>query len=52
MVPDDANINGNVHGGTILKLMEEAGAIAAARYCNNVTNNVRFFGQLLHSFEP
>lgn len=34
-LPDDANIYGNVHGGTILKLIEEAGAIIATRYCNN-----------------
>lgn len=33
-LPDDANIYGNVHGGTILKLIEEAGAILATRYCN------------------
>jgi len=33
-IPSDANIYGNVHGGTILKLMEEAGTIAATRYCN------------------
>ena len=32
--PDDANIAGNVHGGTILKLIEEAGLIIATRHCN------------------
>mmetsp|Transcript_17844 Transcript_17844/g.33289 ORF Transcript_17844/g.33289 Transcript_17844/m.33289 type:complete len:367 (+) Transcript_17844:127-1227(+) len=31
-LPDDANIAGNVHGGTTLKLMEEAGMIAATRH--------------------
>lgn len=32
LLPDDANPSGNVHGGTTLKLMEEAGMIAATRY--------------------
>jgi len=32
LLPDDANIAGNVHGGTTLKLMEEAGMIAATRF--------------------
>ncbi|XP_005994265.1 cytosolic acyl coenzyme A thioester hydrolase isoform X1 [Latimeria chalumnae] len=35
MRPDDANIIGNVHGGTILKLIEEAGAIISTRHCNS-----------------
>ena len=34
MLPDDANFAGNVHGGTILMLIEEAGGIVASRYCN------------------
>ena len=34
MHPDDANIAGNVHGGTTLKLIEEAGFIIATRHCN------------------
>ncbi|XP_072222309.1 cytosolic acyl coenzyme A thioester hydrolase isoform X2 [Leuresthes tenuis] len=34
MMPDDANIMGNVHGGTILKMIEEAGAIICTRHCN------------------
>lgn len=34
MMPDDANIAGNVHGGTILKMIEEAGVIIATRHCN------------------
>ncbi|XP_062889547.1 cytosolic acyl coenzyme A thioester hydrolase isoform X2 [Mobula hypostoma] len=33
--PDDANIAGNVHGGTILKMIEEAGAIISTRHCNS-----------------
>jgi len=34
MHPDDANIAGNVHGGTTLKLIEEGGFIIATRHCN------------------
>ncbi|XP_056102737.1 cytosolic acyl coenzyme A thioester hydrolase isoform X2 [Rhinichthys klamathensis goyatoka] len=34
MRPDDANIVGNVHGGTILKMIEEAGCIIGTRHCN------------------
>lgn len=34
MNQNDANIYGNVHGGTILQMIEEAGLIAATRYCN------------------
>ncbi|KAM4563140.1 cytosolic acyl coenzyme A thioester hydrolase isoform 1-T1 [Odontesthes bonariensis] len=34
MMPDDANIMGNVHGGTILKMIEEAGGIVCTRHCN------------------
>ncbi|XP_030041765.1 cytosolic acyl coenzyme A thioester hydrolase isoform X2 [Microcaecilia unicolor] len=35
MRPDDANIAGNVHGGTILKMIEEAGGIISTRHCNS-----------------
>ena len=34
MLPDDANPNSNVHGGTILKLIDQAGNIVATRHCN------------------
>lgn len=34
MLPDDTNSSGNVHGGTILKLIEHAGHIVANRHCN------------------
>ena len=34
MQPGDANIAGNVHGGSILKLIEEAGLIVSTRHCN------------------
>ena len=35
LLPDDANTAGNVHGGTTLKMMEEAGMIYATRYANH-----------------
>uniref|UniRef100_A0AAX7SRS8 HotDog ACOT-type domain-containing protein n=1 Tax=Astatotilapia calliptera TaxID=8154 RepID=A0AAX7SRS8_ASTCA len=34
MWPDDANVAGNVHGGNILKMIEEAGCIVGTRHCN------------------
>ncbi|XP_005733058.1 cytosolic acyl coenzyme A thioester hydrolase isoform X1 [Pundamilia nyererei] len=34
MRPDDANVAGNVHGGNILKMIEEAGCIVGTRHCN------------------
>ena len=33
MFPVDANMAGNVHGGTIMKLIDTAGGIAAHRHC-------------------
>jgi acyl-coenzyme A thioesterase 7 len=33
---NSANPAGNVHGGTILKMIDEAGRVAAMRHCNNV----------------
>lgn len=39
MLPDDTNPMGNVHGGTILKLIEKAGFIVSCRHCNNPSNN-------------
>jgi acyl-coenzyme A thioesterase 7 len=38
MLPDDANLAGNVHGGTILQLMEQAGMISATRHFNAPTS--------------
>lgn len=32
MTPEEANVYGNVHGGSILKYMDEAGAVAAWRH--------------------
>lgn len=34
MQPTDANLHGNVHGGNIMKLMDEAGASAAMRHAH------------------
>lgn len=45
MRPDDANVAGNVHGGTILKMIEEAGAIISTRHCNS-QNGVSACGPL------
>lgn len=39
MMPDNANARGNVHGGEVLKLMEEAGHIVATRHCNSVVDD-------------
>nr|WP_300093197.1 acyl-CoA thioesterase [Sedimentibacter sp.] len=35
MQPEHANIAGNVHGGEIMKLMDNAAGIAAARHCRS-----------------
>jgi len=35
MLPDDANVVGNVHGGTILSMIDQAGFVAATRHCNS-----------------
>ena len=34
MRPDDCNVMGSVHGGVILKMIEEAGNIIGTRHCN------------------
>ncbi len=57
MFPMDANIAGNVHGGTIMKLIDTAAGIAALRHCrtNVVTASIDqldfhepvFMGELL-----
>lgn len=39
MGPNDANIAGNVHGGTILQMIEEAGCIVSTRHCNKDATN-------------
>jgi acyl-coenzyme A thioesterase 7 len=53
LLPDDANPAGNVHGGTILRLMEEAGVICARRFMRSsgetsVAALVRFENMSFH----
>lgn len=51
MRPDDANVAGNVHGGTILKMIEEAGAIISTRHCNSQNGvSVREPSRSRHAF--
>jgi uncharacterized protein (TIGR00369 family) len=33
MMPQDANPSGNVHGGAVLRFIDEAAAVAACRHC-------------------
>lgn len=33
MMPQDANPFGNIHGGTVLKILDQAAAVAAMRHC-------------------
>ena len=42
MQPEDANVAGNVHGGTIMKLIDTAAGVVAVRHCrsNAVTASV------------
>ena len=35
MRPQDANLAGNVHGGVVMLLCDEAGALAAIRHCRS-----------------
>ena len=41
MLPDDTNPLGNVHGGTILKLIEQAGGIVSGRHCNSADGGTK-----------
>ncbi len=57
MLPEDTNPTGNVHGGTIMKLVDNAAAVVATRHCrkNVVTasldrmnfHNAVFLGDLV-----
>lgn len=42
MQPEDANVAGNVHGGTIMKLVDNGAGVVAVRHCrsNAVTASV------------
>ncbi|KAI3357293.1 hypothetical protein L3Q82_015743, partial [Scortum barcoo] len=46
MTPNDANIVGNVHGGIILKMIEEAGCIVGTRHCNTQNGVIYFISPL------
>ena len=35
MIPADANVAGNVHGGTIMQMIEESACVAASRFFNH-----------------
>ena len=40
MLPTDANAHGNVHGGMIMKLVDDAGAIVATRHSRSIVVTV------------
>jgi len=40
MLPTDANVYGNVHGGVIMKLVDDAGAIVATRHSRSIVVTV------------
>ena len=40
MMPEHANLHGNVHGGWIMKLVDEAGALASTRHAAHRTVTV------------
>src|SRR5688572_22466514 len=52
MMPETANALGNVHGGTIMKLVDEAGAICAMRHaqrpCVTIAIDSMTFRQPVH----
>ncbi|MBW2108623.1 MAG: acyl-CoA thioesterase [Deltaproteobacteria bacterium] len=50
MFPPDANQAGNVHGGTIMKIIDTAAGIAAMRHCR--TNVVTASMDRLDFYEP
>ncbi|XP_061424182.1 cytosolic acyl coenzyme A thioester hydrolase isoform X1 [Lethenteron reissneri] len=53
MRPDDANIAGTVHGGTILRMIEEAGVIISTQHCNSKPQQaVSGEGRVVHSLVP
>jgi uncharacterized protein (TIGR00369 family) len=40
MLPTDANVYGNVHGGMVMKLADDAGAIVATRHSRSIVVTV------------
>ncbi len=43
MMPQDANLAGNVHGGTVMKMMEQASTISATRHVNSNPNDMNAY---------
>jgi uncharacterized protein (TIGR00369 family) len=48
MMPEHANLQGNVHGGWIMKLVDEAGAIAAIRHAGRRVVTVAIDQMVFH----
>lgn len=44
MLPEDANPDGHVHGGSIMKIADTAGAVAAIRHCRSRVVTARIDG--------
>ena len=49
MLPQHANAHGNVHGGVIMKLVDEAGGIAAMRHSRRPSVTVAIDSMTFHS---
>jgi len=49
MLPEHANMLGDVHGGVILKMMDEAGAICAMRHSSRVCVTLAVDSMTFHS---
>ena len=48
MMPEHANLHGNVHGGWIMKLVDEAGALASTRHAAHRTVTVAIDQMVFH----
>lgn len=48
MLPNDANPRGNVHGGAIMRLVDEAGALATARHSRRMAVTVAIDSMTFH----
>jgi uncharacterized protein (TIGR00369 family) len=49
MLPEHANVFGNIHGGLIMKMVDEAGAIAAMRHAQGRCVTVAIDSMTFHS---
>ncbi len=49
MMPEHANTLGNVHGGVIMKMMDETGAICAMRHASRVCVTMIVDSMMFHS---